>query len=196
MLHLDDLTIVLPDTPPPPEVTAIISAGRDLAAELRAETGPERIGGLVTTDAEVAWRFLEAVRPLAPENARFCEWGSGLGIVTTLAAQGGWHATGLEIEPRLVGIARDFAETHGADAAFHIGSYKPDGWDDARRQDVATDTGLGFDLFDFDVIFGFPWPAEREAMTEFVGRYARPGTLFMRHLGGLWCTAYRVLPRR
>lgn len=195
MIHLEDLNIALADTPPPPDVQAMIREGRELSASLAAETGPERIGGLVSTDAEVAWRFLSAVRPLCPAGARFVEWGSGLGIVTTLAARMGWQATGLEIEPRLVGIASDFGEKHSADAAFHVGSYKPDGWNDERRRNVETDTGLGFDLFDFDVIFGFPWPAEREAMTEFVGRYAHPGTLFLRHLGGLWCTAYRVLPR-
>lgn len=194
MLGLETLPLDLPDDPLPEDVARIVADARALSAAMAAETGPGRIGGLVTTDAALAWRFLGAMGPRLPKGARFVEWGSGLGVVTTLAARRGWRATGLEIEPRLVGIARDFARRHAVDASFHVASYKPEGWDDAAGRPVDADTGHGFGLFDFDAIFGYPWPAERDAMTLFVARHARPGTLFLRHCGGLWCDAFRVLP--
>lgn len=167
---------------------ALIEDARTLNAAMSHERGEKRIPSLVTTDGAVAWRFLQSsLRHRSPDGARFCEWGSGIGVVSCLAQLMGWRTAGLEIEPRLVETSRALAGRHALDVSFFEGSYKLD------NVAASFDTGFGFNLFDFDVIYAYFWPAERNAMTQFVAEYARPGTLFMRYGGGLDCTLFRVL---
>src|SRR5262245_62800329 len=63
---------------------------------------------------------------LAP-GGRFCEWGSGFGVVTCLAAMIGFDACGIEIEADLVDAARRLAEDFELSAEFVCGSFIPRG---------------------------------------------------------------------
>src|SRR2546423_1671474 len=63
---------------------------------------------------------------LAP-GGRFCEWGSGFGVVTCLAAMIGFDACGIEIEPDLVAAARRLAADFDLSAEFVCGSFVPRG---------------------------------------------------------------------
>ena len=166
---------------------ALVTDARAVNDAMSEKRGSDRIPGLVTTDGAVAWRFLQAgLSCHVSESATFCEWGSGVGIVSCMARLLGWKSTGLEIEPRLVEISSELARRHTLDVTFIEGSYK------LENAEASFDTGFGFHLFDFDVIYAYFWPAEREAMTQFVADHARPGTLFMRYGGGLDCSLFRV----
>ena len=54
---------------------------------------------------------------------RFCEWGSGIGIVTAMAATLGFEARGIEIDERLVAAARDLLGEFGIVATLDVGDY-------------------------------------------------------------------------
>ena len=190
---LQYLPIRLSNATPPARYVSLMKDAADMAAHLLAQTGAARLPALATSGGDIAWRFLEAATAhLEIDKPRFCEWGSGVGLVTCLAWMRGWHAVGVEIEPRLVDASRDLAERHEIAADFHLGSYNRDALLDPKNTKEDFETGLGFDLFDFDVIYAYPWPAERDAMTRTIARHAPNGTIFLRYGGGFHCDAFQV----
>ena len=52
----------------------------------------------------------------------FCEWGSGFGVVTCLAAMLEFDASGIEIESDLVDAAEDLSADFGLAVEFMCGS--------------------------------------------------------------------------
>lgn len=190
---LVDLPIVLTGVAPPVRDRELIADAARIAADLAAERDPDRIPGLVTSNGVIALDFLTAAEPyIARKDPTFCEWGSGIGIVTCLARRLGWNAIGVEIEPRLIATSRILAARHHVDVAYHRCSYKPDALFEPDSTPEDFDTGHGFGLFDFDVIYAYLWPAERDAVTAAIGRHARDGTIFLRYGGGVTCDAFQV----
>src|SRR5439155_259993 len=55
----------------------------------------------------------------------FCEWGSGLGVVSCLAAMLGFDAWGIEVEEELVEGARRLADDFTLPVEFARGSFIP-----------------------------------------------------------------------
>jgi hypothetical protein len=119
----------------------------------------------------------------------FCEWGSGFGVTTCLAAMLGYEARGIEIEDELVDAARMLADDFGVDVEFVQGSFIPTGGDtfvDAAAN-CAWMTGvagggyetLGLDPADFDVIFAYPWPDEEHLTAALFESYAREGAVLL-----------------
>jgi hypothetical protein len=173
---------------------ALINDASKLAQKLQNLPEHERVPGLVTSPGNIAFRFLDAISPhIHTETPRFCEWGSGVGVVTCLASLKGWNAIGIEIETRLVLEARRLASAHRIQASFYEGSYKPDALFTSETTLETFETEYGFGLFDFDIIYIYAWPAEKNRVTEAVARYAKPGTIFMHYGGGLTCEAFRVV---
>lgn len=190
---LEALPITLSQDVPPPEDRDLIEDAVLLSKGIEAERGPDRIAGLVSSNGRIARAFLEAAIPhLNTDTPTFCEWGSGVGIVTCLARRLGWAARGVDIEPRLVKTASALAASHDIDVSFHEGSYKPAGlFDlDTAVEDFRTEHGL--ELFDFDVIYAYLWPAEAHAVTTAIAKHAHEGTIFLRYGGGITCDAFRV----
>src|SRR5262245_26928177 len=70
-----------------------------------------RVTGFVPSDYVGAYRVLRALSgsPLA-RGTRFCEWGSGFGVVAGLAAMLDFESCGIEIEGELVNHARQLAD--------------------------------------------------------------------------------------
>ena len=62
----------------------------------------------VPSDYEHVWRILGGLR-----RGRFCEWGSGWGIVTGLAEMLGFQACGIEIDPQLASASRQLLAEFG-----------------------------------------------------------------------------------
>src|ERR1700693_1411701 len=77
------------------------------------------IPGFVPSDYPTAYGALRAVAAdsVAPGNL-FCEWGSGFGVVTCLAAMLGFDACGIEIEGELVDAAQELADDFGLPIEF------------------------------------------------------------------------------
>ncbi len=184
-----------------PDFTAVTAAHDALMADAnrRIEDFVRRrkdqpIPAFVPSDARMSVAALAAVRQshLAPSGA-FCEWGSGMGVTACLAAQLGFDACGIEIEPDLVDAAADLAADHGLDVPFVHGSFVPEGGDD-----LAVDSGefetlsvgltpgyedLGLDADDFGVIYAYPWPGEEWAVENLFEAFAARGALLVTYRG-------------
>src|SRR5688500_4455854 len=64
-----------------------------------------------------------------PPNRVFCEWGSGFGTATCMAALLGYQAYGLEIEEELVRRSRAIARRLGIPVEIICTSMFPEGYD-------------------------------------------------------------------
>jgi hypothetical protein len=119
----------------------------------------------------------------------FCEWGSGLGVVSCLAALLGFEARGIEAEGSLVEAARRLAGDFALEAEFARGNYLPDeargllggGREFAWLSGVARSgyEALGLDLDEFDLVFAYPWPDEAGLVAEVFEGHARAGALLL-----------------
>ena len=138
-----------------------------------------------------------AERGLTP-GQRFVEWGSGLGVATCLASLAEFDAVGIEIEPDLVAAAEAFADDHGVEVEFALGSYVPEGGDellDDHAADLDREVtwlktygasayeSLGLDPDDFDLVFAYPWPGEEGVIFDLFAEYAAVGALLLTYHG-------------
>jgi hypothetical protein len=145
--------------------------------------------GFVPSDFEQVFRALHAVRLHTPEAVNFCEWGSGMGVITCLAAILGFDAVGIEIDARLVRESRKLARDHRVRAQLVQGSYVPDGHESEEDFDEshvmtlehgrAAYEELGLDPDDFDIIFAYPWPGEDDVVSAIFRRYAARGAILI-----------------
>src|SRR5215510_15579898 len=130
---------------------------------------PERVWAVL---AEVTTRQL-------PPTRVFCEWGSGFGTATCLAALLGYEAYGLEIDEELVRLARAIARRLGIPVKMLCTSLFPAGYEASSGVDgVALVTtasvsahhditeprgllcydGMAIAIADIGLFFAYPWP--------------------------------------
>lgn len=106
-------------------------------------------------------------------GSTYCEWGSGLGIMSGLAALRGFDIYGFEIVPELVNAARQLFLTSGLKGHFISGSFIPTEFSSAfsisgtygatvwgNSLDVNVYAEIGKCCCEMDVIFAYPWPRE------------------------------------
>jgi protein-L-isoaspartate O-methyltransferase len=105
----------------------------------------------VPSDYELVWRTLAAL-----PRTRFCEWGSGWGIVTGLAELLGFRACGIEIDERLVRESRRLLADFGLSSPITCSDY--------LSQTYAADT-----------YFVYCWPGRIQATEEHFERIAPAG---------------------
>jgi hypothetical protein len=72
----------------------------------------------VPSNYDVVYAALEAL-----PRGRFCEWGSGMGIITGLAAMLGFDAHGIELDASLVTASRQLLADFGLSATIETGDY-------------------------------------------------------------------------
>jgi hypothetical protein len=151
---------------------------------------PERVFAVL---AEVTTRQL-------PPTRVFCEWGSGFGTATCLAALLGYEAYGLEIDEELVRRSRASARRLGIRVTMLCTSFLPAGYAASARGDRATlvtpeavcahhDTaeargplrydGMAIAIADIGLFFAYPWPEERELVRQLFEAVARAGALLV-----------------
>jgi hypothetical protein len=166
-------------------------------ADLRIERFQmtSRAPGFVPSDYVGAFGVLRAIAAtnIAP-GSRFCEWGSGFGVVAALAAMLDFDACGIEIDDELVDAARSLAEDFEVPVGFVRDSFIPPGGEDCADIPLTfawltPDAGraaeeLGLAVDDFDVIFAYPWPDEEHVIYDLFGRYAAVGALLVTYHGG------------
>ncbi len=153
------------------------------------------IDRLASTDAIPAFQpgnpffVYSALRALgaaaAPGSRRFCEWGSGFGVMTCLARMLGYTATGIEIEPALVAQARQLAADYRLDVEFRLGSYQPVGFADGGPNAPGQKNAPLPAPLDFDLIYVYPWPAEYPYLLRMLHQSAAAGTDVFIFRGGV-----------
>ena len=148
------------------------------------EHNPVHLTGFVPSSFTMVYQSLRAVveAKLAQGNL-FCEWGSGFGVVASLAGMLGFDAYGIEIDRTLYDASRSLAGAFELPVKFIHGNFIP-------RGDVKTANGfdpkdanayqqLGLDVHDFDVVFAYPWPSEEQAIGQLFERHAHEGALLV-----------------
>ena len=137
---------------------------------------------------------------------RFIEWGSGFGVATSLAAQLGFEATGIELEEVLVEIAESLAEKHQTSAEFIATTYIPEGYisyDHVGGSGIVPDDsfghqagpprydGMDIGLDEIDVFFVYPWPGEQEMMLKLFQSVASEDAILIAYYGDQEICLYR-----
>lgn len=155
---------------------------------------PSIYRGFVPSDYVTVYHALEYLSQTSITSGNsFCEWGSGLGVVTSLAAMLGFDAYGIEIDPRLHEAALELAGQFAIPVELIHGSFIPQGaeelvdrafaeCDGALSLEPDADLayqGLGLEIRDFDIIFAFPWPNDEALTAELFERYAARGALLL-----------------
>ena len=135
-----------------------------------------------------------------PPNRIFCEWGSGFGTATCLAALLGYEAYGLEIDEELVQPSRAIARCLRIPVQMLCTSLFPAGYEassgvdgaavmtpesvsdyhdsDEARGPLRYD-GMEIAIADIGVFFVYPWPEERERMQELFETVAMKGAILV-----------------
>ena len=171
----------------------LIDLGNDRIAEFMLSSD-ETIENFVTCDfhlIDLAMTWLQQNHLITGNN--FCEFGSGYGVVTLLAADRGMKAVGIEIEPTLVERSTALAAELNLDAEFYCGSFIPRDIGDltelaADIENVDTSQGdvykeIGMAMDEFDLMFAFPWPGESGFFEAVFDAGAASGALLMTYRG-------------
>ncbi|MCH8839803.1 MAG: hypothetical protein IH831_03840 [Planctomycetes bacterium] len=189
-----DIEISINGSVLPDDVVAFLREA-DLRVSQFVRNSPIRVTGFVPSDFVTVYHALRAITEanLAPGTS-LCEWGSGFGVVASLAAMLEFNAYGIEIERGLVDASRRLADDFGLPVEFVHGSYVPSGAEayveeayadnNAEYLSLVTDADdaydeLGLNLDDFDVVFAYPWPGEERLIENLFEKYAAEGTLLL-----------------
>lgn len=137
--------------------------------------GNRELHSFVPADYVLVYDALCGLRPRMPRQPRFMEWGSGLGIVTMLAAALGWQAEGIEIQPGLVSESRYFSKRYDLPVRIHPGSFFPT--DDNAVEFIEEICGKA------DLIYVYPWPDQEIEIFDLFDRMAKPGAMLLAYYG-------------
>jgi len=156
---------------------------------------PVRVTGFVPCDYVTVYHALRAIAEAnLTAGTSLCEWGSGFGVVASLAAMLEFDACGIEIERDLVDGAQLLADDFGVPVQFVHGSFVPPGAEAAAEQALADNNDeyfwlvteaddtyeeLGLDLDDFDMVFAYPWPGEESLIADLFEEYAADNALLL-----------------
>jgi len=177
-----------------PAVVAALLADAQQCIDALDDTIRVEIPAFVPSDFElVHFALCEIHASNLATGRRFIEWGSGIGVVTCLAACVGFDAAGIEIEPKLIAIAKKIADEHEIAADFVCGSFIPDGvvprvdWTDGvawlSTTGIDGHKELELDPDDFDVVFAYPWPGEEQVIFDLFADTASVGALLLTYHG-------------
>lgn len=191
--RLTDVEFDPPKIVIPAEVAALLADAQQQIDALDNTTRIE-IPAFVPSNFELAYRALAEIQAAnLATGRRFIEWGSGIGIVTCLASLVGFDAVGIEIEPKLVEMARTIAREYDIAVQFACGSFVPDGivprvdwidgvaWLTTEGRDGHEE--LELDPDDFDVVFAYPWPGEEQVIFDLFADAAAVGALLLTYHG-------------
>ena len=142
----------------------------------------------------------EVTRRKLPPTRVFCEWGSGFGTATCLAALLGYEAYGLEIDEELVRRSRVIARRLGIPVTMLCTSLFPAGYaayagregaalvtptsvrghhDTAEARGPLRYDGMERVIAEIGLFFAYPWPEERALMQQLFEAVARVGALLV-----------------
>jgi hypothetical protein len=180
-----------PAGPLPKDIQAFL---READRRIRRFCRRYRNSAFVPCNFDGAYRILQHLA--AQEKSAgtlFCEWGSGFGVVTCLAAFLEFDAYGIEVDSTLVRASRRLAADFDLPVEFAQGSFIPAG-DRILRSDnsftwlttmeAPAHDELGLATEDFGIVFAYPWPDEEKVFGQLFERHAGAGALLVTHHGG------------
>ena len=167
----------------------------DLRVSQFVRNSPVRVTGFVPSDFVTVYHSLRAITEVnLASGTSLCEWGSGFGVVASLAAMLEFKVCGIEIERGLVNASRRLADDFRLPVEFVHGSFVPSGaeadfeepyaassteyfWLVTDADDAYDELGLG--PHDFDVVFAYPWPGEECLIEGLFEKYAAEEALLL-----------------
>lgn len=182
------------DTALPPEVQTLVDDAQQRIEALIESRRDRPIVAFVPSEFAPVYQVLACIAQLelAPGH-RFAEWGSGVGVVSCLAAMLGLDAVGIEIEPDLVATSQALAADHAVDVQFVTGNFIPPGGEELtqRQGDIAWLRAdgpcaygqLDLEPDDFDLVFAYPWPGEEQIVFDLFERCSATGALLLTYHG-------------
>jgi len=196
--------------PTPPQAAALIADAQTRIEAFIESRLANPVSSFVPSNFPLVYGALRQVADanLSP-GPLFCEWGSGAGVVTCLAAMAGFDACGIEFEADLVALSERLASDHRLKVSFYRGNLVPHG-----GQRIAERVGdfewlavggddpyeqMGLDINDFDMVFAYPWPGEQRVIERLFDRFAADGALLMTYNGAEGISLFRrrsARPRR
>jgi hypothetical protein len=191
---LKDVEILINDSVLPDDVVAFLREADSRVSQF-VKNSPIRITGFVPSDFVTVYHALRTISEanLAP-GTTLCEWGSGFGVVASLATMLGFNVCGIETERSLVDASRKLANDFGLSVDFVHGSFIPAGAEayaekacveiNAEYFWLVTDADeaydeLGLEPDDFDVVFAYPWPGEECLIESLFEKYAAEESLLL-----------------
>jgi len=178
-----------------PDDVAVFLREADMRVSQFVRNSSICVTGFVPSDFVTVYHALRAITEanLARGNS-LCEWGSGFGVVASLATMLEFKVCGIEIERDLVDASRRLAVDFGLPVEFVHGSFVPSGAE-AYAEEAFSDNNaesfwlvtdaddaydeLGLDPDDFDMVFAYPWPGEECLIEGLFEKYAAEGALLM-----------------
>jgi hypothetical protein len=178
-----------------------------------ANEGTRRLPRFVPSEAELVFAAIDCVTQQNwPPGRVFCEWGSGFGTGTCLAALLGYEAYGIEIQPELVAISREMARDLEIPVEILCTSYIPEGYEsyagvggeelvksrmfgypgEAIDLDLQYD-GMACDIASIDLFFAYPWPEEQELIQKLFDAVAMEGAILIAYHSAKEICVYRKL---
>ncbi len=158
-------------------------------ARFDREVRPHRWHSFVPSEYD---RVLAVLTELRRPGMRFLELGSATGIITVMADLLGYEACGIEIDERLVRMARETAVRYGSNARFAAGSFLPMGWTwrprdgDGRLGTIGEGPSgyleLGVPLDEFDLVYAYPWAGEEAMMLDLLRAHGAPEGRLLLHM--------------
>ena len=132
---------------------------------------------------------LQAMLPYRGRRLKFLEWGSATGVIAITADLLGFEAYGIEIDERLVDIARQLAVKYESGARFAAGSFLPDGYQwrsedgDPRLGTIGVAPAgyheLGVGIEDFQLVYAYLWSGEEPIVHDVMRRFAPAGATLL-----------------
>ncbi len=195
-MPLVDIEISINGSVLPDDVVAFLREA-DLRVSQFVRNSPIRVTGFVPSDFVTVYHALRAITEAnLARGSSLCEWGSGFGVVASLAAMLEFKVCGIEIERGLVDASRRLADDFGLPVEFVHGSFVPSGAEAYAEEAYADNNAesfwlvtdaddaydeLGLDPDDFDVVFAYPWPGEECLIASLFEKYAAEGALLLMH---------------
>lgn len=192
-MSLSEIDLDYQSIPTPAEVVRFLRAV-DLRVEQNRVNTSTQFRGFVPSDYQALYQCLKVIYDSnLLSGDRFCEWGSGVSVVASLAAMIGFESYAIEYDERLCSVADGIAEDFGLPVTLVNGSFVPPGVEDLIDEAFASQDGelslhpesdfayeeLGYDIADFDIIFAYPWPTDRELTHAIYDRCAAQGGLLL-----------------
>jgi hypothetical protein len=198
-MAIEVLDLDFPTTELPLEVSRLIQESEWRLNQFYTNQSHCRFPRFLPSDPALVFAAMEYVtrHDIAPGRV-FCEWGSGFGTGTCLAALLGYEAYGIEIQPELAEVSREMACKLDIAVEILCTSYIPEGYESysgVGGEDLVQSElfcyagatidhkpryeGMDIDLASIDLFFVYPWPDEQELMTKLFDAVAVDGAILI-----------------
>lgn len=192
-MALEDVEVIIDTRVVPDDVRAFIADADQRIEAWMTDQAKRTPLGFVPSDFIRVYAALHDIveRGLAPGRS-LLEWGSGFGVVASMATWLDLDAHGIEIIPDLVEASEQLASDHELPSQFHVGSFVPSEGEeltDAVPDSHWLETGraaygeIGLDIDDFDIVFAYPWPGEEEVTAALFERYGQDDGILVTYHG-------------